>query len=128
MIGIWEAVKEIFGFSKQVAENQGQKIPMKQLQIEAKANKNAGEINEDSIKDDWVPKVLLFSKCLSMRWEHHAVNQVRRLIDAGSKITSIQIEKELDGDMWLYIRYTEGLCKTYYRVPVRQNKAEMFIK
>lgn len=130
-----EAIKEFFGFSKQVAENKGDKIPMQKEQIEAVSKKKAQkaknkeeELREEGTKDDWVPKVRFFKKCLSLRWELHAINQVQRILDAGHKIIAIKIEREIEGDFWLYIRYIEEGCATYYRVPVNQRKAEAYLE
>lgn len=127
MKGILLFFKELLGFGTQIAANQGAKIPMKQSEIEARAEKKAGEIQEAAKIDDWVPKVKFFNKCMGFGVERHAINQVKRLLDGGHVITSVNIERDTDGLLYLFIRYNQGFCKTYYRIEVNQKKAGRYL-
>lgn len=126
LMNIIKIILEFLGFSKQIAENQGQKIPMKKAEIEQRSENKAGELKEDGVKDDWIPKVEFYSRCLSILGEKHARNQVSKLLDCDCVITSIGLERDASNRIFLFIHYTEKDCTTYYKVEVNQKKALRF--
>lgn len=128
---IIETIKEFLGLSKKIADNQGQKIPMREEAIKGKSEKKGqrfanqkDEIAEEGIKDDKIPKVEFFRHKMTFTMFRHAKKQVDRLIDSGNQITSIGIEARQRKDRkgknilkeYLVIRYLEGKCPQEYLV------------
>lgn len=94
-----EAIQELFGLGRQLADNQGRKIPLKEDAIRERARRSAQraankakELKQDGVKDDWLHMVDFYAYALTTRNHRHARKQVKRLIDAGLQIVDIELE------------------------------------
>lgn len=122
MLEIFAAIKELFRFSAQLAENKGKKMSLTEDEIRQRSRNNFHRLKNKGDAVPWVHLIKFYNKQLTPRWQLHAKNQIRDLVKSGADILNIELSNMAhegrDGN-WLIITYMRDTYKREYFIEAK---------